>query len=95
MSRDEILRRLRALAPRLRDAYGVQRVRLFGSHARDEAGPDSDVDLIVDLTEPLGFAFFDMEAEIGQALGLRVDLTTAAGLHQLIRRDVLAQAIDV
>ena len=54
MTRDEVLTKLRALKPELEREYGITRLRLFGSHARDEAKDDSDIDLIVDLGRPLG-----------------------------------------
>jgi predicted nucleotidyltransferase len=52
MRRADLLARLAGLKPWLA-GRGVSRVRLFGSHARDEAGPDSDVDLIVELSWPM------------------------------------------
>ncbi|MFN9251050.1 MAG: nucleotidyltransferase family protein [Brevundimonas sp.] len=52
MTREELLTRLRELKPWLEE-QGIVNLRLFGSYARDEAGPDSDVDLLVDLSRPL------------------------------------------
>ncbi|QLQ14321.1 MAG: nucleotidyltransferase domain-containing protein [Brevundimonas sp.] len=51
MTRAELLAKLRELKPWLAE-QGIVNVRLFGSYARDEAGPDSDVDLLVDATRP-------------------------------------------
>lgn len=79
MTRDELLKRLRELKPWLEE-QGVINVRLFGSYARDEAGPDSDVDLLVDVTKPLGFSFFGIEEELGERLGARVELVTDQSL---------------
>lgn len=79
MTRDELLTRLRELKPWLEE-QGVINVRLFGSWARDEAGPDSDVDLLVDVTKPLGFGFFDIEEKLGARLGARVELVTDKSL---------------
>lgn len=93
MDRQEILRRLAALKPWLA-SQGVKRVRLFGSHARDTARPDSDVDLLVDLSRPLGLAFFTVEAELSKRLGMKVDLMTEAGLAPDIRHTALRDAID-
>ncbi|MFY8162886.1 MAG: nucleotidyltransferase family protein, partial [Brevundimonas sp.] len=53
MTRDELLTKLRELKPWLAE-QGIVNVRLFGSYARDEAGPDSDVDLLVDTSRPMG-----------------------------------------
>ena len=79
MTRDELLKRLRDLKPWLEE-QGVVNVRLFGSYARDEAGPDSDVDLLVDVAKPLGFGFFAIEEKLGERLGARVELVTDKSL---------------
>jgi len=84
MTRAEILARLAALKPWLA-SQGVTRPRLFGSHARDEARVDSDVDLIADFDRPPGFSFFTLQDEVGARLGLKVDLVTEAGLAPDIR----------
>jgi predicted nucleotidyltransferase len=95
MPRDEVLAKLRDLKPSLEREYGVTRLRLFGSHARDQAQDDSDVDLIVDLTRPLGLDFFGLEIELAERLGRKVDLATPDGLHRVIKDRVLAEAVDV
>ena len=66
MTRDELLAKLRELKPWLEE-QGLVNVRLFGSYARDEAGPDSDVDLLVDETRTLSyFDLFDVKDELGR-----------------------------
>lgn len=93
MTRAEILARLRALEPWL-TSQGVERVRLFGSHARDAARPGSDVDLIVDLERPLGLAFFTLQEELSERLGAPVDLVTEAALAPDVRYTALRDAVD-
>jgi predicted nucleotidyltransferase len=93
MQREELLSRIRALKPWLA-SQGVTRVRLFGSHARDAAASDSDVDLMVDLERPMGLAFFTLQEEVSARLGLRVDLVTEAALAPDIRYTALKDAID-
>lgn len=72
---------------------GARNVRLFGSVARGEAGPDSDMDFLVDL-EPgrslldLGGLLMDLQA----LLGRKVDIVTEAGLRPRIRPQVLSEA---
>ncbi len=83
--RDEILRIARH--------YGAGNVRVFGSVARDDAGPESDVDFLVDL-EP-GRNLFDLGGflyEVRELLGCPVDMVTAKGLREHIRPDVLKEA---
>jgi predicted nucleotidyltransferase len=93
MSRAEILARLAALKPWL-VSQGVTRLRLFGSHARDEAGEGSDVDLIADFDRPPGLRFFTLQDEVAARLGLKVDLVTEAGLAPDIRYTALRDAVD-
>ena len=94
MNRDEVLGKLRALKPWLQ-AQGIARVRLFGSYARDEARPDSDIDLLVDLNRALGLDLFRIEEELGQKLGAKVQMVTDAAMtNRIVRRHALADAID-
>ena len=85
--------RLAALKPWLA-AEGVTRLRLFGSHARDQATTDSDVDLIADLDRPLGLRFFHLQDEVSRRLGVKVDLVTEAALAPDIRHTALRDAVD-
>jgi uncharacterized protein len=74
-------------------AHGVRALYLFGSTRRDEAGPDSDIDLFVDYDE--GFSLLDLVAvkeQIDHILGARADLTTRGGLHPILRDDILRDA---
>jgi len=73
--------------------HGARNVRVFGSVARGEARPDSDVDFLVDM-EP-GRTLFDMGGllmELRDLLGLQVDVVTEHGLKPRIRERVLKEA---
>lgn len=94
MTREETLDRLRALEPELRDR-GVQALFLFGSVARGEAGPASDVDLFFDddPTDPMSyFSVIDIERFIQERLKAAVDLIPRDSLHRMVRDDVVASA---
>ncbi|MCC7078483.1 MAG: nucleotidyltransferase family protein [Acidimicrobiia bacterium] len=74
--------------------FGVARLDVFGSAARGELGPDSDVDLLYEL-EPgarLGWYIEDLADELSDAMGRRVDLVSRAALHERIRDAVLAES---
>lgn len=81
MTRDELLTKLRELKPWLEE-QGIVNVRLFGSYARDEAGPDSDVDLLVEAVRPLAqtWGSYDAEETLAKALGVKVQLVIEARL---------------
>jgi uncharacterized protein len=96
MKRDELLTRLRELKPWFED-HGIIRVRVFGSHARDEAGPDSDVDLLVEFVEdgaPDLFAFSGIRLELERRLGHPVDLMTPRALSPRIAHRIEASLVD-
>jgi hypothetical protein len=76
------------LVPALRPY--AHRIALFGSQARGEAGPTSDIDVLVSLRNamdrpPLGFRWFELEAELTDRLGRTVDLVTENALSPRIR----------
>jgi len=76
MNRDEVIRCLRAHEAELR-RLGIVQLSLFGSVARGEAGPESDVDLAAqfDRNRPFGmFQFVDLQQRLGDLLGVKVDL---------------------
>lgn len=78
MDRAEALTRLRSFEPDLR-ALGIERLSLFGSTARGEQRPGSDVDLAVELRRDArigAFAFIALERRVAAMLGERVDLVT-------------------
>ena len=97
MTREEALRRIREAYPALQAAYGLHSIALFGSVARNEAGPGSDIDLLVSF-EPgriCGFfGFFRLQQELESALGVRVDLVTPDALKRQLKDRILAEAIN-
>lgn len=78
--RETTLQKLRELAPQLRER-GVRRADLFGSVARGDAGETSDIDLLVELSQPMGFEFFALEEFLSKAMGRNVELSTRAGMR--------------
>lgn len=78
----------RKLAPLCAQA-GVTTLGVFGSVARGDDNPKSDVDLLARFKTPVGmFELLDLEERIAAALGRPVDLGTEASLHPLIRERV-------
>jgi predicted nucleotidyltransferase len=75
---------------------GVRELALFGSVARDQAGPDSDVDLLVEFDRPVGmFAFLELKEYLEELLGTPVDLVTRSALKPQLHDRILAEAIGV
>ncbi|MCC7491197.1 MAG: nucleotidyltransferase family protein [Fimbriimonadaceae bacterium] len=84
------------LAPRRAELRqrGVRSLRVFGSVARGEASEASDVDLLVEFSEPIGlFAYAGLQADLEDWLGVPVDLVTESGLRPEVRPTALAEAV--
>ena len=99
MRRDDVIARLKQAEPALR-AVGVGALYLFGSHARNEANPSSDVDVFVDPAPDanLGFLPFMQGYEaLQEAFEHRVEIgySTRAGLSSHIRQDVEREALRI
>ena len=73
--------------------HGARNVRVFGSVARGEAGPESDIDLLVDM-EP-GRSLLDLGglwSDLNELLGRNVDIVTENSIYWLLRRRILKEA---
>jgi len=92
--RDAIPERIAAEIRKLGDHYGIRNIRVFGSFARGEARPGSDVDLLVEYVPGRsGFAFVEFCEKVEELLERRVDVVTENSLPPLIRDKVLRQAV--
>ena len=72
--KDEVLRELRALKPEFERLYGVSKIGVFGSVARDQAGDDSDIDIVVVMTQPDLFFLVHIKDVLETRLGRPVDV---------------------
>jgi predicted nucleotidyltransferase/DNA-binding XRE family transcriptional regulator len=89
--RDNRLRLRREL-----QALGASNIRLFGSVARGEDGPESDVDVLVDIPDTVGlFTLGRMQTAAEVCLGVRVDVVPANSLRPDVRERVLRDAIPL
>jgi uncharacterized protein len=76
---------LEQLKPKIIEAlkqYDPQVIAVFGSYARGEQTPNSDIDLIVRFGVPLGFRFFGIPDALEKELGVKVDLMTPEGVNK-------------
>ena len=74
--------------------HHIRKLALFGSILREDFGPDSDLDVLVEF-EPgrvPGLAFFRIQRELAEILGQKVDLNTLEDLSQYYRQEVLDEA---
>ena len=76
--------------------YGGSDLRVFGSVARDEAKPRSDIDLLVRFRRPIGLLRrIEFRERAERLLGRSVDLATETNLHWMVRPRVLAEAVPL
>ena len=96
LTREEALRRLREQLPVLRERFGIAELQLFGSTARDEAGPDSDVDILVTFErEPdTTWLTYDAQTYLEELFGRRVDMVERRRMRVEYVPWVEADAID-
>ena len=74
MTEQEILDILREEKPYLKEQFGLLSVGLFGSHAKGTQGPESDVDLLVELTEPRFDFLVGIQVHLEKKIGKPVEL---------------------
>ena len=95
MNRDDVIRRLQPHLDELR-ARGVRSLELFGSVARGQERPESDVDLLVQFDPVPGLLeYLSIKHRLEDLLGRPVDLVMASGLKAALRERVLAEATRV
>jgi predicted nucleotidyltransferase len=76
--------------------FGISSLFLFGSVARDEARSDSDIDILVDFSKPVGlFQFIELKQQLEAVLNCKVDLSTKRSLKSNILNQVLGECIRV
>ena len=92
--RSEVFARIEAVRGEL-EGLGVRSIRLFGSAARDELRPDSDVDILVEFDGPTRFrAFMATRRLLEETLGRRVDLVTPAALKPALAARIAGELVD-
>ncbi len=79
-TREEILSRLAGIRSTLFARYPIRELALFGSWARGEASPQSDIDLLVDIDPEVGLQLVDLAEELEASLGRRVDLVSSRAM---------------
>jgi predicted nucleotidyltransferase len=92
MTRDEILDLIDANRARLA-VLGVVELALFGSHARGDAGPQSDVDFLVEFSEKSFDRYMDLKEFLQELLGRKVDLVLKSAIKTRLRERILSEAV--
>ncbi len=94
--REDIRLKLEALKPILKEQFQVETVGFFGSYARGEQKKKSDVDVLVEFSQPNTidlFDFIELEEFLGKKLSINVDLVTKSALKPMIKEQILKETI--
>jgi predicted nucleotidyltransferase len=91
LTNSDIENKLRALKPFLSEKYFVERIGYFGSFSRGEQTEESDIDILVEFRQPLGWEFFDLQEFLEDELKLNVDLVSIKALKQQLKETILSQ----
>lgn len=83
MTKDKLLKILKANFEQLNSEFGVRRIGLFGSYARGTNKTGSDVDLFVEFERPIGLRFMEFSERIENLIGSKVDILTPAGINSI------------
>ena len=95
MQQIDIEQKLKALKPTLSARFYVDKIGYFGSYARNEQTGNSDIDIIVSLNKPLGWAFFDLQDLLEKELNTKVDLVSIKALKEQLKETILNEVIYV
>lgn len=87
-TRADILQKIKKEYPYLASEFGVKRIGLFGSVARQSEHADSDIDVIVEFSKPIGLRFIFFVEYIEKLLGKRVDVLTEEGIKNIRVKNV-------
>ncbi len=86
----EILRRE---LPKLKSEFGVKRIGLFGSFSRGKQKQASDIDLLIEFDNPIGFKFMILAEYLENKLGRKVDILTPAGVQSIRIKPIAASIL--
>ena len=91
MKREDIERILKEQKSYLSENFHVKRIGLFGSYARDEESAESDIDLLVEFSRPVGLEFIDLKDYLESLFKKPIDLVTKNALKPYMKDEILSE----
>ncbi len=95
LTRAEIEIKLKQIKPELAEKFHVSSIGYFGSFANDKQNENSDLDLLVEFSKPIGWKFFTLERFLEQSFGIPIDLVTKNALKERIKKTISNQVYYV
>ena len=95
LKRSEIKRKLKEIKPILTSEFNVKRIGIFGSYAKSEQNKNSDIDMLVEFSKPIGWKFFTLEKYLEDLFKTKIDLVTKRALKKQLKKAILNQVIFI
>ncbi|MEZ5384627.1 MAG: nucleotidyltransferase family protein [Prosthecobacter sp.] len=90
-----VAQRLRSLLPALRQQFPIRRMALCGSVARGDGGPESDIDILVEVDPSIGLGFVTLAERLEAELGRKVDLVSRRAMKPAMYASIEPDLIHV
>jgi uncharacterized protein len=90
-----VIDELKAIKPKLQRDYQVEKIGYFGSFARGTASDTSDLDLLVEFKNPIGWNFFKLESFLEKRLNRKIDLVTRGALKDQLSKKIIEEVIFI
>jgi len=92
---EEIKRIINKHRQELEGRFKVKSIAIFGSYVRGEQSPQSDIDILVEFKEPVGFLFIHLADFLEEILGTKVDLLTPEAIKPNRRKYIMEELVYV
>ncbi len=93
---DDVRKAIDGIRKKLEDEYFVREIALFGSYVAGDQSDESDLDILVDFSRPIGlFRFIELEELLTETLGIKVDLVSKKALKPRIGRNILTEMVPI
>ncbi|MBK7109576.1 MAG: nucleotidyltransferase family protein [Chitinophagales bacterium] len=87
----DIEKKLKQIKPEISEKFHVTNIGYFGSYSKNQQNENSDLDILVEFSRPVGWEFFTLEQFLESKLGLRIDLVTSNALKDRIKEIILKE----
>ena len=93
LTTEDIQEKLKKYKLTLQEKYNVKSIGLFGSYIHGDQTEDSDVDVLVEFSRPIGWKFIDLKDFLEEILEKEVDLVTVGALKPQLRDEILKEVV--
>ena len=92
-TKKDIEKILKKYKPELKQKFNVEKIGIFGSYVRGEEKKNSDIDILVSFSSPIGWEFVDLKEFLEKILDKKVDLVTIPALKSQLRDHILKEVV--